>query len=290
MPAAATFSGRNGVISFIRQGDCSHTAIYTVKPNGKRLRRVTPREGCQAVSSQQPTWSPDGRRMLFLQSKSTCPECVDTSNLISARPDGSRAQIVGEGVATPFWAPDGERLAWVYTAVHVGTLMEQEQVLLARGRDPSWSPDGRHVAMIEESGRDRDCANSIGVFDSESGARVRTLFAGRSENPDFCYWPTAVDWSPDGKRLLYNRAYAKSGRGGIFVMKPSGRGSRLIRRRAGTAIWSPDGRFIAFLRKPERAVEPAYGADLYVMRSDGTHVRRIARNARQIAWQPRPRD
>jgi hypothetical protein len=58
-PASATFPGRNGLIAFAADAG-SGSQIYTVKPNGKRLRQVTHLDG-DAVN---PDWSPDAHDRL----------------------------------------------------------------------------------------------------------------------------------------------------------------------------------------------------------------------------------
>jgi Tol biopolymer transport system component len=99
---------RTGSIAFARQrGRFKGYDLYTVRSDGSRLRRVA-----RIHSAARPTWSPDGRRIAFL-------DFVQTSGLnrwrvTVVRTDGSgRRQI---GVATSdlalVWSPDGTRLLW----------------------------------------------------------------------------------------------------------------------------------------------------------------------------------
>jgi Tol biopolymer transport system component len=76
-------------------------------------------------------------------------------------------------------------------------------------------------------------------------------------------------WSPDGKKILFTRAYDQSGRNGaVFVIGAAGTGLRRLAR-GFAARWSPDGSKILFTR--------AFVSPLWVMNADGTHKHRIAR-------------
>jgi Tol biopolymer transport system component len=99
---------RRGSIAFARQrGRFKGYDLYTVRPDGSRLRRVA-----RTRSAARPTWSPDGRRIAFL-------DFVPASGLnrwrvTVVRTDGSGRRQVG--VATTdlalVWSPDGTRLLW----------------------------------------------------------------------------------------------------------------------------------------------------------------------------------
>jgi Tol biopolymer transport system component len=77
--------------------------------------------------------------------------------------------------------------------------------------------------------------------------------------------------SPDGSRIVYQ------GRGSsgfqIYVMTAEGRARQLTHMKGGAAepTWSPNGKRIAFVSP----LWPA-GSDIYVMRADGTHIKKLA--------------
>jgi Tol biopolymer transport system component len=82
-------------------------------------------------------------------------------------------------------------------------------------------------------------------------------------------------WSPDGKRLAFQRA------GDIYAIGSDGRGLvRLTQGRVadGQPAWSPDGRWIAFIRD----------GNLWLMRSDGTGTRTlyVTGTANRPSWSP----
>jgi Tol biopolymer transport system component len=103
-------------------------------------------------------------------------------------------------------------------------------------------------------------------------------------------------WSPDGRKLVF--AMQVSGSAGVcaragdcnnelFVINADGSGLRRLTRNAvpdGDAVWSPDGRKIAFL-----SLRDGTGADVFVMNADGSDQRNLTRkpgNEVAIAWSP----
>jgi TolB protein len=84
--------------------------------------------------------------------------------------------------------------------------------------------------------------------------------------------------SPDGTRLLFQSN--RGGRQAIWTAGADGGDPRLLfdggglGERPATPVWSPDGRTIAFAMAPAGAADPEE-SEIYVMRPDGTEVRRL---------------
>lgn len=84
--------------------------------------------------------------------------------------------------------------------------------------------------------------------------------------------------SPDGKSLLFHSN--RTGKRAIWISEGSGANPRLLfdGGKAGvdpsTPVWSPDGKSIAFAMRPAGAANDEE-SDIYLMRSDGTAVRRL---------------
>jgi TolB protein len=147
---APAWSPNGRQILFHRQVTATNWDIYSVRPSGGPLRRLTRDPGQQL----HPAWSPDGRKVAFAQQDPTGNWVIYTMD-----PDGSdRQRVTSEKDSSqdPVWSPDGKRLAFV--AQTAG----RESVALIRpdgsGRtiltgtrlavtSPSWSPDGGRIAF-----------------------------------------------------------------------------------------------------------------------------------------------
>jgi TolB protein len=159
----------------------------------------------------------------------------------------------------PAWAPDGGRLVFGRLDGHTGLVVHdlpsgaETQLTDVYDRSPVWSPDGSTIAF--KRGKD------IYLVDTD-GTDLRVLASG-----------TAPDWSPDGTTL----AYVRHDR--LCLLTVATRRRRCLLRGVSPA-WSPDGRRLAFSRD----------GDLFVVRADGTHERRLTRTPSFFEtapdWQP----
>ena len=145
------------------------TDIYTMRADGKRLRRLTTSVACE----QHPAWSPDGLRIAFEEEN-------DETTLIAVAgaSHGQNRQVLGEGTF-PAWSPDGRSLAFLTDeailvvdsgsgAVQGTVKPDLEYDRLENGL--AWSPDGTrlvhgfhdlqetfpltHLAIIDVDGTD----------------------------------------------------------------------------------------------------------------------------------------
>ena len=87
-------------VVFSRGGD-----IFTVEPDGSRVRRIVSRPAVEHM----PTWSPDGRRIAFLSFD---------RRIVVVGADGSARRVLYrlprmfEGITGLAWSPDGSRIAF----------------------------------------------------------------------------------------------------------------------------------------------------------------------------------
>ena len=108
--------------------------------------------------------------------------------------------LPNSGPAT--WSPDGTKLLFVSEAGDVAAVEADgsgPRVLAAKGYNPRWSPDGRHVAFHRtvdpsEYVNDRPCTARIWIVDSDgtNERRIEDLGNGCDAAPV---------WSPDGTRI-----------------------------------------------------------------------------------------
>jgi len=127
-----------------------HFDLYVIGADGRNLRQVpTPAPGIEP-DVKEFTWLPDGR--LAYTSRSGPAQDGVTVTTVS----GSAHRYLGTG-ASPAWAPDSRRLAFVVShagapEVYVRNSMEGHSVPLIDSRlttvRPAWSPDGRQIAFL----------------------------------------------------------------------------------------------------------------------------------------------
>lgn len=173
--------------------------------------------------------------------------------------------------------PDGTHARQI-TFPAVGTVDDQ----------PDWSPDGSLIAF-RRCVPDTACA----IYTVRpNGTHLRRLSAP-CQPPDIetCADESEVAFLPDGRRVVFTRATGRvrefpNGEGfiehsDIVIRDLSGRHTHVVLRGRPFAgdnvqmVVSPDGARIAFQRHNSPLAEPAGGIAVFVMRINGTHLRRI---------------
>jgi Tol biopolymer transport system component len=95
-------------IAFVRQrGAFMGYDVYSVRSDGRRLRRLA-----RARSATRPVWSPNGRRLAFLDFAGDLPQ--NRWRVTVVRSDGSGLRRVGVATSdqTLDWSPSGSHLLW----------------------------------------------------------------------------------------------------------------------------------------------------------------------------------
>ena len=146
---------------------------------------------------------------------------------------------------------------------------------LTAGLSPAWSPDGSSIAFASP-GHDPDPPLSgISIINADGSGQHRVPNTDGGEYPS---------WSPDGKRIAFNSNL--TGDHIMYIVDVDG--SDLVDLSSvgeGWQVqWSPDGRSILFTSHRDH---PDNYTDVYVMRPDGSSVRRLTYNcAYTPAWSP----
>jgi Tol biopolymer transport system component len=215
---AGVVGGSERVVSTAQDWPCPEWApdgqrLLYADAEGLRTVDVTGSEppilvlGLDANEIRDVEWSPDGSLIAVAQA-------FDTSVLILSARNG---EVVGRAEGVPFgelsWSPSGDRIAVGQAAVdghqpvRLITVKDSDsEELIADGRTfagygaPSWSPDGRSLALLDHSGG----ATHDGIVIVRPGddgwyrvplPPVRGPHSGRLD-----VW--RLRWSPDGQELL----------------------------------------------------------------------------------------
>jgi TolB protein len=193
--APATFGGKNGRIAFASTptlADEGKFEIYTMRADGSDVRRLTD----NAAFDAGPTFSPDGRRIAFVSHRDGNYEIY----LMNA--DGTNQHRLTHNPAQdrqPAFSPDGKRIAFASDRKSgdlqiflMNTDGTHQHRLTHRRRiedDPTFFPNGKKIAFV------RVVAGVPGLFTMRAdGAHSHRLTHHRPL--------ATPDVSPNGKRIV----------------------------------------------------------------------------------------
>lgn len=255
--------------------------IYLVRPDGSGLRRLTV---TSPGGSGFPDWSPDSTHLAFNSNRDGKHQIYVTD--ADGREPRRLGRLEGDDFQ-PDWSPDGSRLAFVsdrdgvptiYAMAADGSDVGRVTREDARDHGPRWSPDGSRIAFYSATRGGgpmaTDDESEIYVMDAD-GRTVRRLTWNGSGD----IYPA---WLPDGRILFSSK---RTGRWEAFVMEADGSGTVRLTDTPGDGAWgswlgfpSPDGAFVALMSDRD---DPGgwRGMEIYVMRADGSDIRRVTRNA-----------
>jgi len=208
--------------------DADDELAFTAAASGSS-RRLT----ANTVFDGFPAWSPDGRRVAFLQGLIDGSEYYEGARRLAAlSPDAGDPQVLvvhdgdefetGLALHPPSWSPDGRRIAFAAavgrTQVGLFTVpvdgaaprrLSFLRPLAATMSAPAWSPDGQRLAFA--SVEDDVLALFAIAVDGSDRRRVADIRAWEpSSVPGRAAWSPRyfgtighVAWSPDGTKLLF---------------------------------------------------------------------------------------
>jgi dipeptidyl aminopeptidase/acylaminoacyl peptidase len=255
------------------------SAVWVVEAHGGSEPRQLSAAG---FSSSAPRWSPDGKRLAFLSSRTAGAEAARPQIWVLPMDGGEARQVsrLKNGVSLFQWSPDGARF------VAVGRSGPSDDVTGPR------KSDVRHYKTImykfNDTGWYDDKRSHLWTIDTATG-RDQQLTQGEGWND------TDPQWSPDGSRIAFvSDRTGKEYEGGfnkdVWVIPAAG--GTLVKvsdhEFEDTAPrWSPDGKKIVFLGKIKRR----QFAKFYVAPADGSgHSQLVARDLdlipTELHWGP----
>jgi Tol biopolymer transport system component len=306
VPAArATFEGEQGPIAFQRlpgpnNGDRSH--IFRVESPDGAARRLTHLPNISGF----PDFSSNGKRIVF-----THP-FEDRDALFTMNANGSdRVSLATEctgtclGDSDAAWAPNGGRIVFERA---FGPIVDDNasalELVIARadgtrervvrsfplaggGWEPhgaQWSPNGRRLTVMLLNVSKPGTPSAIYVLKPD-GTNLHQITPIRlnAGNPD---------WSPNGKRIVFNSQYEGQSLAQIYTVRPDGTRLHRVRRQpegqnAFEPVFSPDGKRIAFVDTGESGLP-----HISTMRRNATRLHKVTHGRVvdvQPDWGARPR-
>lgn len=207
--SSTPIGGGTGQIAYASSRTEGTPQIYLVDLATDSATQITdmPEGACQ------PSWSPDGARLVFISPCKGMDEIYYGASLYIINADGSgliQIETVPGGDFEPTWSPDGKAIA--FTSLRTGQ-MEIFTVNLDNpasptqltknasridSRQPAWSTDGSQIVYTAK----RFGVNQIWLMNADGSEPQQIVRSGVVYTD---YLPT---WSPDGTLILFNQRCA----------------------------------------------------------------------------------
>jgi dipeptidyl aminopeptidase/acylaminoacyl peptidase len=222
--------------------------IWVVAADGSSASRLLAGGG---KSETSPQYSPDGKRLAFISTRSGTPQ-VYVTGVGSGEP--RQVTKLAAGAQAPLiFSPDGTRIAFV-SDVYPGCADEacNQRRAAAAEKNPVKAHRATRLLFRHWSEWREEIRHHIFVTNVETGATI-DVTPGDFDSPPYFYEDHAVAFSPDGTQLAFvsnregNDAEAWTTNQDVWIASLAG---GLVRRLTTSKaadvqpVWSPDGRTV----------------------------------------------
>lgn len=259
----------------IMTGDKSdwQSHIYVSDINGNNTTQFTGEDS----SDTYPQWSPDGRYIAFISTRSGKP---DLWMIPVAGGEAVQITDVESGVAAFIWSPDGKSISF----------LAPDPATPEKKRATNEKDDSQVVGEdIYVTGQPRTMNHIWTVSTEKNSTGSYDLHRVTGGNFTVSSW----DWSPDGSEIAFSHAagpgaddYSTSDISKVEIS--TGKITALASSKAAetSPLYSPDGKWIAMWI--DELPPSSFATDVFVMPADGGELKALARTPDQqpipIGW------
>lgn len=172
------------------------TDLYTINVNGTQLTKVNRDTG----SHRLPRWSPAGDKIAYDTATTILPNRAYIMDI-----EGTNVIPLDEDSTNHRWSPDGSKILYtvrneIWVADADGENKTRVTYKAALLSYPTWSPDGTKIAFFSQ--KDAYFVQESAIY--IANADGSDLQADLQRVSNFLVYPKNLEWSPDGKYLLYS--------------------------------------------------------------------------------------